>query len=41
MRDTALRAGQGVVQRFADTAVELFLPQLEQGLTDANWRIRY
>jgi hypothetical protein len=41
VRDTALRAGQGVVQRFADTAVELFLPQLEQGLTDANWRIRY
>ena len=41
VRETALQAGQTVVNRYADTAVELFLPQLEKGLFDDNWRIRY
>ena len=40
IRDTSLQAGQTIVNRYADTAVELFLPQLEQGLFDENWRIR-
>lgn len=40
VRETALQAGQTVVNRYADTAVELFLPQLENGLFDDNWRIR-
>ena len=40
VRDTALRAGQGVVNRYADTALQLFLPELLEGFTDANWRIR-
>lgn len=26
---------------YADTAIELFLPQLEKGLFDDNWRIRH
>ena len=26
---------------YADTAIELFLPQLETGLFDDNWRIRH
>lgn len=26
---------------YAETAVEVFLPQLENGLSDENWRIRY
>ena len=41
IRDTSLQAGQTLVSRYGDKAVELFLPQLEQGLFDANWRIRY
>ena len=34
------KLGQTIVNRYADTAVELFLPQLERGLFDENWRIR-
>ena len=41
IRDTSLQAGQTVVNRYGDTAVELFLPELERGLFDGNWRIRY
>ena len=41
LRDTALKAGKKIIQLFADTAIALFLPELEQGLLDENWRIRY
>ena len=41
IRETSLRAGQTIVSRYADTALELFLPELERGLFDDNWRIRY
>ena len=41
IRDTSLQAGQTAVNRYGDTAVELFLPELEKGLFDGNWRIRY
>ena len=41
VRDTALRAGQRIVNMYADTAISIFLPELEKGLFDENWRIRY
>ncbi|GFQ96680.1 eIF-2-alpha kinase activator GCN1, partial [Trichonephila clavata] len=41
VRDTALRAGQRIVNMYADTAIMLLLPELEKGLFDENWRIRY
>lgn len=41
VRDTALRAGQRIVTLYAETAIELLLPELEAGLFHDNWRIRF
>ena len=34
LRDTALKAGKKIIQLFADTAITLLLPKLDQGLLD-------
>ena len=41
LRDTAIKAGQRIVNMYADCAISLFLPELEKGLFDFNWRIRF
>ncbi|KAL5971896.1 eIF-2-alpha kinase activator GCN1 [Taenia solium] len=40
LRETALKAGQRIIDLFANEAVELLLPELEKGLLSAEWRIR-
>ena len=41
VRETALKAGQRIVNLYAETAIQMLLPNLEQGLFDDNWRIRF
>lgn len=41
VRETAFKAGQRIVNLYANTAIQLLLPELEQGLFHENWRIRY
>ncbi|CAN6642317.1 eIF-2-alpha kinase activator Gcn1p [Trichomonascus vanleenenianus] len=40
VRDTSLKAGRLLVQKYSTKAVDLLLPELEHGLYDINYRIR-
>lgn len=40
IRETALRAGRLIVKNYAKKAVDLLLPELENGLSDSSYRIR-
>lgn len=40
VREAAMRAGRMIVTNHSTKAVELLLPQLEQGMFDPGWRIR-
>lgn len=40
IRETALKAGRLIVKNYASKAVDLLLPELEQGLADSSYRIR-
>lgn len=41
VRETALKAGQRIVHMYAESAIALLLPELEKGLFNDNWRIRF
>uniref|UniRef100_A0A5K3FSQ8 TOG domain-containing protein n=1 Tax=Mesocestoides corti TaxID=53468 RepID=A0A5K3FSQ8_MESCO len=41
LRETALKAGQRIIDLFANEAVKLLLPELEKGLLSVDWRIRH
>lgn len=41
VRETAFKAGQRIVALYANSSIQLLLPELEKGLFDENWRIRY
>ncbi|KIY43656.1 translational activator GCN1 [Fistulina hepatica ATCC 64428] len=40
VREASMRAGRMVVTNYSSRAVDLLLPELEQGLFDPGWRIR-
>lgn len=40
VRDTSLKAGRLLVKNYSTKAVDLLLPELETGLSNANYRIR-
>lgn len=40
VRDASMRAGRMIVNSHSNRAVDLLLPELENGLFDGSWRIR-
>ncbi|KAF9496394.1 ARM repeat-containing protein [Pleurotus eryngii] len=40
VREAAMRAGRMVVTNYSHKAIDLLLPELEQGMFDPGWRIR-
>ncbi|KAG1861441.1 armadillo-type protein [Suillus tomentosus] len=40
VREAAMRAGRMIVTDYSTKAIDLLLPELEQGMFDAGWRIR-
>jgi len=40
VRESAIKAGQAIVNAYSETATDLLIPTLEQGIFDDNWRIR-
>jgi hypothetical protein len=40
VREAAMRAGRMIVSNYSTRAIDLLLPELEQGMFDPGWRIR-
>jgi hypothetical protein len=41
VRESSLKAGQMIIKNYAITSIDLLLPELEKGLFDDSWRIRF
>ncbi|KAG7093730.1 hypothetical protein E1B28_007382 [Marasmius oreades] len=41
VRDAAMRAGRMVITNYSNKAIDLLLPELEQGMFNSGWRIRH
>ncbi|KAK1228592.1 translational activator of GCN4 [Marasmius sp. AFHP31] len=41
VRDAAMRAGRMVITNYSNKAIDLLLPELEQGMFNPGWRIRH
>ena len=40
VRETAMRAGRMVINHYSTKAIDLLLPELENGMFNGGWRIR-
>lgn len=40
VRDAALKAGRMIIVNYSNRAIDLLLPELENGMFDSSWRIR-
>ena len=40
VRDSSFKAGQQIINQYSTTSLAIFLPELDKGLFDENWRIR-
>lgn len=40
VREAAMKAGRMIINNYASKAIDLLLPELEQGMFDSSWRIR-
>ena len=40
VRDSSFKAGQQIINQYSSTSLAIFLPELDKGLFDENWRIR-
>ena len=41
VRESAFKAGQQIINQYSTSSLAIFLPELDKGLFDENWRIRF
>ena len=40
VREAAMKAGRMIISNYSNKAIDLLLPELENGMFDSSWRIR-